>query len=171
MKLIVQPDAGVAPVVTAIKQARKTIDVLIFRLDREEITSALHGAVARGVAVRALIAHKNRGGAKSLRKLEQRLLETGVTVARSADDLDRYHGKLMIVDGRVLHVYGFNFTALDVSKSRSLGVITRDRTLVEEAIKLFEADVSRRPYVPGADRFVVSPANARERLAAFIKGA
>ena len=33
MKLITEPDAGVAPIVTAIKQAKKTIDVLIFRLD------------------------------------------------------------------------------------------------------------------------------------------
>ena len=32
MKLIVQPDAGVAPIVTSIKQARATIDILIFRL-------------------------------------------------------------------------------------------------------------------------------------------
>ena len=38
-------------------------------------------------------------------------------------------------------------------------------------MKLFEADFERQPYVPGYDRFVVSPENARERLAAFIKGA
>jgi phosphatidylserine/phosphatidylglycerophosphate/cardiolipin synthase-like enzyme len=50
MKLIVQPDAGMAPVVTAIKQAKKSIDVLIFRLDRLEIARALEAAVARGVA-------------------------------------------------------------------------------------------------------------------------
>ena len=34
MKLIVQPDDGVAPVITGIKHAKKSIDVLIFRLDR-----------------------------------------------------------------------------------------------------------------------------------------
>src|SRR3954447_15535075 len=103
MKLIVQPDAGVAPIVTAIKQATKTIDVLIFRLDRTEIARALESAVARGVRVRALTAHANSGGTKNLRKLELRLLEAGVTVSRSADDLVRYHGKMMIVDGRILH--------------------------------------------------------------------
>src|SRR6478672_1295907 len=37
MKLIVEPDDGIAPVLTAIKQAKKTIDVLIFRLDRAGI--------------------------------------------------------------------------------------------------------------------------------------
>ncbi len=171
MKLIVQPDAGIAPIVTAIKQAKKSIDVLIFRLDRLEIARALEAAVTRGVRVRALTAHENRGGTKILRKLEMHLLQGGVTVSRTADDLVRYHGKMMIIDGRILHAYCFNFTLLDMEKSRSFGIITKNQKLVTEAMKLFEADFERQPYTPGYDRFVVSPENARERLAAFLKGA
>ncbi len=171
MKLIVQPDAGIAPIVTAIKQAKKSIDILIFRLDRSEITQALEAAVSRGVRVRALTAHTNRGGTKSLRKLEMRLLEAGVTVSRTADDLVRYHGKMMIVDQRLLHVYGFNFTGLDIAKSRSFGVISKNKKLVNEASKLYMADFDRRPYTPGYERLVVSPENARERLGRFISGA
>jgi phosphatidylserine/phosphatidylglycerophosphate/cardiolipin synthase-like enzyme len=171
MKLIVEPDAGIAPIVNAIKQARKTIDVLIFRLDRYEIARALEDAVARGVHVRALTAHQNRGGTKSLRKLELQLLEAGVTVSRTADELVRYHGKVMIIDSRILHVYGFNFTRLDIEKSRSFGIVTKNGKLVNEAMKLFEADFERQPYTPGYDRFIVSPENARERLAAFLRGA
>ena len=56
------------------------------------------------MVVRALIAHTNRGGEKSLRKLELRLLDAGVTVARTADDLPRYHGKMMIVDDTLLRL-------------------------------------------------------------------
>jgi phosphatidylserine/phosphatidylglycerophosphate/cardiolipin synthase-like enzyme len=171
MKLIVQPDAGIAAIVTAIKQARKTIDIVIFRLDVQDVTRALEAAAARGVLVRALIAHTNRGGEKSLRKLEMRLLEKGITVSRTADDLVRYHGKMMIVDRRTLHIYGFNFTGLDVGKSRSFGATTRNHKLVHEAMTLFEADCARIPYTPGCERFVVSPENARDRLTAFIKAA
>src|SRR4030081_1624444 len=101
MKLIIQPDAGVAPVIAALKMAKKTIDIVIFRMDRHEITRALEAAVARGVAVRALIAHTNSGGEKTLRKLELRLLEAGLTVSRTADDLIRYHGKMMVIDNSV----------------------------------------------------------------------
>src|SRR5438874_6570414 len=171
MKLIVQPDAGIAPICNAIKHARSSIDVLIFRLDRKEIARALENAVARGVHVRALTAHQNRGGTKSLRKLEMHLLESGVTVSRTADDLVRYHGKMMIVDGKVLHVYGFNFTALDMEKSRSFGVVTKNEKLIAEAEKLFAADFDRQPYKPGSDRLVVSPENARDVLARFLGGA
>jgi len=171
MKLIVQPDAGIAPIVTAIKQAKKSVNVLIFRLDRFEIARALADAVKRGVRVRALTAHTNRGGTKSLRKLEMDLLEAGVTVSRTADDMVRYHGKMMIVDNKILHVYGFNFTGLDMLKSRSFGVISKNERLVNEATKLFMADFDRLPYTPGYERLVVSPENARERLGRFISGA
>ncbi len=171
MKLIIQPDDGIAPLLVAIKQAKKTIDIVIFRFDRDEIERAIHIAVGRGVVVRALIAHTNKGGEKKLRKLELRLLEGGATVARTADDLTRYHGKLMIVDGQALHVFGFNYTTLDIEKSRSFGIVTRDRKIVAEAMKLFEADALRQNYVPAHKRLVVSPENSRALLTAFIKGA
>jgi phosphatidylserine/phosphatidylglycerophosphate/cardiolipin synthase-like enzyme len=171
MKLIVQPDAGLSPIVSAIKQAKRWIDILIFRLDRLEIARALEEAVQRGVRVRALTAHANRGGTKSLRKLEMHLLEAGVTVSRTADDLVRYHGKMMIVDNKILHVYGFNFTGLDIAKSRSFGLISKNEKLVSEASKLFAADFDRQVYTPGNARFVVSPENARERLGRFIGAA
>lgn len=170
MKLIVQPDAGVTPLALAIKRARRSIDIVIFRFDRVELEKALAAAVTRGVVVRALIAHTNRGGEKNLRKLEQRLLGAGVTVARTADDLTRYHGKMMIVDDE-LHVLGFNYTRLDIERSRSFGLITRDARLVKEASALFEADRTRQPYSPGHNRLVVSPESARTLLTAFIKAA
>jgi phosphatidylserine/phosphatidylglycerophosphate/cardiolipin synthase-like enzyme len=170
VKLIIQPDDGVAPVAKAIRKARKSLDIVIFRFDRVEVEKALAGAVERGVNVRALIAHTNKGGEKTLRKLELRLLEYGVTVSRTADDLPRYHGKMMIVDG-ALHVYAFNFTKLDIDKSRSFGVVTKDKRLVAEASRLFEADFNRQPYTPSHARFVVSPENSRTVLTNFIRGA
>jgi cardiolipin synthase len=170
VKLIVQPDAGVAPVVQAIRAARKIIDVCIFRFDREEIERALANAVRRGVRVRALIAHTNRGGESRLRKLEQRLLAAGVTVTRTADNLLRYHGKFMVADN-TLHLFGFNFTQVDIDGSRSFAIATRDRRTVQEASKLFEADSMRQTYSPSPSNLVVSPENAREMLAAFIKSA
>jgi phosphatidylserine/phosphatidylglycerophosphate/cardiolipin synthase-like enzyme len=170
VKLIIQPDAGVAPVLQAIRRARKTIDVTIFRLDREEIVAALEQAVSRGVRVRALIAHTNRGGERRLRKLELELLAGGITVTRTADDLPRYHGKLLITDD-TLHVLGFNLTSLDIARSRSFGIATRDRKALAEARRLFETDCTRQPYVASRCNLVVSPETSRDLLARFIRGA
>lgn len=170
MKLIVQPEAGIGPVVRAIRRARASISIGIFRLDRQEIEQALAAAVQRGVSVSALIAHTNRGGESDLRKLEQRLLAFGATVSRTGDDLVRYHAKYLIAD-KELHVFGFNFTRLDIDKSRSFAIATKDRRAVDEALKLFAADVSRQPYQPGRSHLVVSPETSRPILTGFIKGA
>jgi phosphatidylserine/phosphatidylglycerophosphate/cardiolipin synthase-like enzyme len=171
MKLMIQPGDGVTPLVKAIQSAEKSVDILIFRFDRPEIENALLKAIERGVAVRALIAYTNRGGEKGLRALEMRLLAAGITVARTDDDLIRYHGKMMIIDEQDLYVMGFNFTNLDIERSRSFGVFTNDGKTVKEAMKLFEADSKRQEYEAGLDTFVVSPQNARAVLADFIKGA
>jgi phosphatidylserine/phosphatidylglycerophosphate/cardiolipin synthase-like enzyme len=167
VKLIIQPDEGLTPVLHAVKRAKKSIDIVIFRFDRPELEKAIAAAVSRGVTVRALIAHTNRGGEKNLRKLEMRLLGAGVIVARTADDLTRYHSKMLIIDD-TLHVLGFNYTRLDIERSRSFGVVTRDKRLVKEAATLFNADSTRQPYTPGHDRFVVSPESSRKLLTAFL---
>jgi phosphatidylserine/phosphatidylglycerophosphate/cardiolipin synthase-like enzyme len=170
VELIVQPADGAKPILAAIEGAQTALDIVIFRFDLKALEKAIEAAVKRGVAVRALIAHTNSGGDKRLRQLELRMLDAGVTVTRTADDLTRYHGKLLIVDREELHVYGFNYTTLDI-KSRSLGLVVRDRRLVNEALRLFESDVLRQEFEPEVDGFVVSPENAREQLATFIKRA
>jgi cardiolipin synthase len=171
VKLIVQPEDGIAPIVTAVKQAKKSIDLAIFRFDRRELEQALAAAAARGVVVRALIAHTAGESGGSLRKLELRLLESGLTVARTDDDLVRYHAKYLIVDKARLFVLGFNFTAADTKKTRSFGLELRNKSLVKSALDLFEADMMRQPVQKLHEHLVVSPINARESLAAFLKGA
>jgi cardiolipin synthase len=168
MKLLIQPEDGVAPLVAAIKKAKKSVDIVVFRFDRAEIEAALKDAAERGVSVSALIAYANHGGEKSLRKLEMRLLEAGVTVSRTADDLARYHDKLLIIDRRLLFVLSFNYTHLDIDHSRGFGIVTKKGKLVQEALTLFKADCDRAPYKAGLDTFVVSPVNARKQLLALI---
>lgn len=170
MDVIVQPDDGIDPILTSIKAAQQSLDLIIFRFDLKSVERALEAAVQRGVIVRALIAHTNTGGEKRLRQLELRMLAAGVTVSRTGDDLVRYHGKMMIVDKSTLHVHGFNFTALDM-RSRSFGLITSERKCVQEALRLFEADASRQECDPSCEALVISPENAREQLATFIKQA
>ena len=171
MKLIVQPRDGLSSFISAIRMARKEIDLLIFRFDRPEIQKALDAAVKRGVVVRTLIAHTNKGGEKNLRKLEQKLLEVGATVARTGDEFVRYHGKMMMIDRAELWLMAFNLTALDTSGSRSFGIVTRRKVEVADALKLFEADVTRQPFSPNGSQLVVSPENSRTMLSEFIAAA
>jgi cardiolipin synthase A/B len=168
MRLIIQPDDGITPLLKAITRARKSIDIVVFRFDVDAIEEALTKAVERGVIVRALIAHTNRGGASDLRKLESRLLKAGVTLSRTANDMVRYHGKLLLIDQKEAFVLGFNYTRQDIEKSRSFGLSTRNPKIVRDIFQVIEADHNRTELNVRTTRVVVSPENARERLSAFI---
>ncbi len=171
MKLIIEPADGVSPLLAAIKGAKTSVEIAIFRFDRTDVESALKAAAARGVKVTALIAFTNRGGEQRLRKLEQRFLDAGIIVARTSDDLIRYHDKYILIDRRVLYVLSFNFTHLDIDHSRGFGIVSTRVNWVNEAARLFRADCTRSKYRPKTDTFVVSPANSRSALETFVKRA
>ncbi len=128
MKLMIQPGDGAERIMKGICKAKQSLEIMIFRFDLHEIERALIDAVERGIFVHALIAFTNHGGEENLRKLEKRFLAGGITVARTAGDLVRYHGKMMIVDRKELYVPAFNFTRADMLRSRSFGLITRNQT-------------------------------------------
>ncbi len=171
MRVIVQPRDGIELLLEGIRSAQQSVEVTIYRLDRLEVEQALIEAAGRGVRVHALTTYTNREDLKEIKKLEKRLTDAGVLVTRTAEDLVRYHSKVMIVDRRALFLMTFNFTFLDIHHSRSFGVITEDPVLVNEAVRLFEADTLQIKHVPEVEPFVISPLNARQKLAAFIKGA
>jgi cardiolipin synthase len=77
----------------------------------------------------------------------------------------------MIIDRKELFVLSYNFTHLDIERSRSFGIVTKNAELVKEAASLFDSDTKRVAFKTRSKDFIVSPVNARERLSAFIKGA
>ncbi len=171
MHVIIQPRDGIAPLLEGINQAKDSVEIVIYRLDRLEIEQALVSAAARGVRVHALITYTNKEDLRELKKLEKRLVERKVKVTRTAEDLVRYHSKVMIVDRRRLFLLTFNFSFLDIHHSRSFGIITEDKQLVAEAVRLFNADVAGKSHKAEAEYFVISPINSRKKLSAFIQGA
>ncbi len=171
MQVIIQPRDGIEPFLKGIRKAEESIEVILYRLDRLEIEQELVEAAARGVRVHALITHTNKEDLREIKRLEKRLVERRVNVTRTAEDLVRYHSKMMIIDRRALYLLTFNFTFLDIHHSRSFGVITDLPYLIAEAVRLFEADVEGQSQRMEPEHFVISPVNSRRRLSEFILGA
>jgi len=171
MQVIIQPRDGIEPFLEGIRGAEESIEIILYRLDRLEIEQELVAAATRGVRVHALVTYTNKEDLKEIRKLERRLAERGVNVTRTAEDLVRYHSKMMLIDRRTLYLLTFNFTFLDIHHSRSFGVITDKPNLIAEAVGLFEADVNGQSHRVEAEHFVISPVNSRRKLSDFILGA
>jgi phosphatidylserine/phosphatidylglycerophosphate/cardiolipin synthase-like enzyme len=171
MQVIIQPRDGIEPFLKGIKQAKESVEVILYRLDRLEIEQELVEAASRGVRVHALVTYTNKEDLKEIKKLEKRLVDRQVRVTRTAEDLVRYHSKMMIIDRRALYLLTFNFTFLDIHHSRSFGVITHEAHFIAEAVRLFESDVEGRTPKVEAEHFVISPINSRQKLSDFILGA
>jgi cardiolipin synthase A/B len=171
MQVIIQPRDGIEPFLEGIRGAEECVEIILYRLDRLEIEQELVAAAARGIRVHTLVTYTNKEDLKEIKKLERRLAERGVTVTRTAEDLVRYHSKMMIIDRRMLYLLTFNFTFLDIHHSRSFGVITDKPYLIAEAVRLFEADVNGQSNMVEAEHFVISPVNSRRKLSEFILGA
>jgi len=171
VRVIIQPRDGITPLLEGINQAEKSIEIIIYRLDRLEIEQALVDAAARGVRVHALITYTNKEDFKEIRKLEKRLAVRKVKVTRTKEDLVRYHSKILIIDRRKLFLLTFNFTFLDIHHSRSFGLITENPKHIAEAVRLFNSDVAGKSHKVEAEYFVVSPINSRKKLSEFILGA
>jgi polyphosphate kinase len=78
---------------------------------------------------------------------------------------------MMLVDSKELYLLTYNFTHLDTERSRSFGLVTKNRELVKEASRLFACDTQRQAYKSRSNKLLVSPVNARQGLERFIKGA
>ena len=167
MQTMIQPEDGVTPIVGQ-SAAPGSPSTSSFRFDIDAVAEALTRAVGRGVAVRALIANANRGGNSKLRKLESSLLKLGVTLSRTADDMVRYHGKLLVIDRKRAHVLGFNYTRQDIEKSRSFGLVTENPKIVRDILSVIDADHNRVDPQVRSTCVVVSPEHARARPASFI---
>ena len=120
----------------------------MFRFDLKELQKALESAVTRGVKVHALIAHTTGGGGKaaaqaragSARGRRHRLAHR--RRPRALSQQDAAHRSRDPVHA------GFNFTRLDIEKSRSMGVATknkRDRRRGHQAVRgRFDASALHR---------------------------
>lgn len=119
------------PLIDGIDRATRSVEIAIFHFDRKEVERTLENALRRGVFVHALITDTNHSGEKESAQARNAIAGKGMTVARTSNDLVRYHGKMMIIDRRVLFVLAFNFTRLDIDHSRSSGVVTQGRPMAK----------------------------------------
>ena len=60
-RLLIQPGAGVGPLIEGIDAATEIIQIVIFRFDRGDVEMALKRAAKRGVFVHALVAYTSSG--------------------------------------------------------------------------------------------------------------
>jgi phosphatidylserine/phosphatidylglycerophosphate/cardiolipin synthase-like enzyme len=178
-KAIVQPDRVIvapaerrAAVLEVIRQARSHLLLSLFRCNDKEIFRELAAAVDRGVDVEVLVTSRAKGGKKKLRKLWQRLENTGASVYAYNDPVVKYHAKYAVADDGPALVASLNFTKKCFAKTCDVVVVTHDPQVIS-GLKLLMAADRDGLAAPEAfpDRLILGPERARRQFTSIIQQA
>jgi len=163
--LITEPDAGLAPVLSAVTGARRQVDMVMYEDEDTHVNAALTADEQRGVKVRVLLngGYDGDGSAQNLAGYSY-LRAHSVPVRWTPPYFALTHQKTLIVDGRA-YILTFNLTPQYYASSRDFGVIDTipaDDSAVEQT---FEADWNGHPITAptGAD-LVWSPGSEQAQV-------
>jgi phosphatidylserine/phosphatidylglycerophosphate/cardiolipin synthase-like enzyme len=143
LSLIVEPDQGIVPILTAIKSAQKSVDVVMYELEDSKIEQALADDEARGVSVRVLLNGGYYGAPDNPNENETayeffsaRGVPTRWTPARFA----LTHQKTMVVDGATAFIMTFNMTPQYYPTDRDFALVDAAAGDVSAIERTFQND-------------------------------
>ena len=156
-------------VVQAIRGARRHVSLSLFRCTDKALFGELAAAVKRGVHVEVLVTSRAKGGKKKLKRLWDRLEQTGASIASYNDPVVKYHAKYLVIDDGPALITSLNFTNKCFSRTNDAIVITHDREVVASLRALMAADRDERTLPKGlSDRLIVGPETARAQFKNLI---
>ena len=178
MKVFVEPDAGDAVIVDAIRGAKKSVLLEMYLLTDTKIIRALEEAAHHNVTVRVMLeTHPYGSGSVSPTETLDKLKAAGVQAQGTSPNFSLTHEKGMVIDESTAYIMTSNFTlsALGVSKmtqNREYGIIDSNTQDVRTVIEIFNSDWNHA-YMQQVDNpnLVVSPLNSRNVFLGLINSA
>ena len=169
--LLVLPDDGGQAIVAALGAAQRRLWVEMYLLTDGEALDALVAARRAGGDVRVLLEPAPYGASDDNETAYLTLQRAGVDVRWFSVPGGLVHIKLLLIDDSAW-VLTPNLSTAGLTRNREYAVIDRAPADVSRAEAVFQADAAGRPPNDDAgSRVLVSPLDARPRLAAAIDAA
>src|ERR1700677_3633799 len=168
--LLTEPDQGLQPIYTLLSSANKSIDMTMYELSDNEVTTILTTAAAKGLTVRVILDQNNE---KANNTAAYDTLTAGkVQVHWANPTYACTHQKTITIDQVTSAIMTLNLTPEDYATTRDFAVITTDPADVAAIETTFAADfVNAAITPPTGDNLVWSPTNSRAALTTLIEGA
>ncbi len=183
-KLFIQPQDGIAPILTRINAAKKSIrhKIYLFTDSRQDVIEALAAATKRGVDVRILLEREPSGSIGGNTNIFLQLKAAGLNVQLSkAFKFVFVHEKSFVFDDQEAIISTANITGSSFSANREYQVALNEPALVQEIAKVFDADWNGDDIDLRDAKLVWSPSqiksngtvrgNARDKILDLIRNA
>lgn len=167
--LVVLPDDSARPMLDAINKASRSLRIKMFVFSDPAILQAVIAAHKRGVDVRVMLNPARRSGESENAESRKLLMSAGVNVLDSNPQFDLTHEKSMVVDEETAFVMSFNWEPRNLTETRDYAVVTSAHHEVAEIVECFDADWTRKPFIPGDHSHLIwCVGNGRQRIGQFI---
>ncbi len=172
VRVLVQPDDGVHPVIGLIATAQQSILVKQFSFDHPGILRAVIAAHRSGRNVQVMLNPYRSSGDRANDATESALRGEGIAVSWSNPRFAITHEKSMLIDDTHALIATFNFCEKYFALTRDYGLVVEDQAAIAEIRACFEADWNHTPFhPPGGSNLLWSNDNARLIMSRFIDSA
>ena len=168
-RLMVQPDAGISPLLRALYAAKRRIFVKAFAMEDETLIGAIIDAHRRGVDCRVQLNEYRTDGSNRNAVTMEALTRAGVPARWTNPQHSVTHEKSMVIDDEG-YICTFNFNRKFFERVRGYAVITEDPSEVDEIVACFAADWDRRSF-PSVGRLAWGGPASRNQIAQLIDSA
>jgi phosphatidylserine/phosphatidylglycerophosphate/cardiolipin synthase-like enzyme len=164
--LITEPEDGINPILSLIKNSAHSIDLVMYEFKDKEIAYALIAAARRGLSVRVLLNQGYYGAEEKMNQPAYDYLETGGVSARWTPSFFALtHQKTLITDNDKAFIMTFNFAPAYYATARDFGVLDADQNDVKAIENTFNNDWNNQNILPAdADDLVWSPEGDQNML-------
>jgi phosphatidylserine/phosphatidylglycerophosphate/cardiolipin synthase-like enzyme len=169
LRLIVEPDEGVAPVRELIDSAQTSLLIKQFTFTEPSLIQAVIARRSAGVDVRVMLNAARSGGDRANDGTYARFEAADIAVQWASPNFYVTHEKSVVVDDEVALVATFNMCDKYFTRTRDYGVITDNPLHVAQIVEVFNADWDHADWTPTRyDGLLWSNSNSRLHMARFI---
>ena len=169
LRLIVEPDEGVAPVRELIDSAQTSLLIKQFTFTEPSLIQAVIDRRRAGVDVRVMLNAARSGGDRANDETYAQFEAADIAVQWASPNFYVTHEKSVVVDEEVALVATFNMCDKYFTRTRDYGVITDNPLHVAQIVEVFNADWDHADWTPTRyDGLLWSNSNSRLHMARFI---
>lgn len=170
-ELIIEPDAGREPLLSALHKARSSIDVVMYGMTDTRMIHALIAEKNKGKTVKILLEPHPYKYEKENDYAAKLLHASDVNLQWTSPDFQLTHQKTFIIDHHDAYIMTFNLTRASFKNERNFALKIDDPLMVKEIEKVFLADWKHQPVTTHHPDLIWSPEKSQEKIISFILGA
>lgn len=170
-QLIIEPDMGRKPIIDIVKNARHSIDLVMYGWTDEQMLSPFIQQIENNKSIKIVLEDKPYKMEDQNTKVIHLLKKNHIDWIGNVPPFRLIHQKTLIIDDNKALVMTFNFTKSTFKSQRNFALLIDDPKMVNEIANVFSADWNHVPVSVHSPDLIYSPNNSREQFIRIISSA